>query len=100
MEESADRVWRKHAYVLVMSTGVQWLQLLLTLFVLAGIPLLRNRLSRGVPVEQWWQKSRKRLADKDIDPLLTEMYQSSMKMSENFTREFKDFWAMPDDFKM
>jgi acetone carboxylase alpha subunit len=60
----------------------------------------KQRLSRGVPVKQWWQKSRKRLLDKDLDPLLVEMYQSSMKLSENFTREFKDFWGLPDDFSM
>ena len=51
-------------------------------------------------MEEWWQKSRKRLLTKDIDPLLIEMYQSSMKLSKNFTQEFKDFWAMPDDFSM
>jgi len=60
----------------------------------------KERLTRGVPVEQWWQKSRQRLLNKDMDPLLIEMYQSSMKLSENFTREFKDFWALPDDLSM
>ncbi len=60
----------------------------------------KQRLSRGVPVKQWWRKSRKRLLDKDLDPLLVEMYQSSMKLSENFTREFKDFWGLPNDFSM
>lgn len=57
----------------------------------------KQRLARGVPVEQWWQKSRQRLQNKDIDPLLLEMYQSSMKLSEGFTQEFKDFWALPDE---
>jgi len=28
------------------------------------------------------------------------MYQSSMRLSEAFTREFKDFWALPDDFNL
>jgi len=50
MEESVDRVWRKHVYVLIMSTGVQWLQLLLTIFVLVGILLFRNRLAVGLPL--------------------------------------------------
>ncbi|NQT47791.1 MAG: hypothetical protein HQ578_02315, partial [Chloroflexi bacterium] len=60
----------------------------------------KQRLSRGVPVEQWWQKSRQRLLNKDLDPLLLEMYQSSMKLSEGFTRELKDFWALPEDFTL
>lgn len=60
----------------------------------------KERLSRGVLVEQWWHRARQRLMDKELDPLLLEMYHSSMKMSEGFTREFKDFWALPDDFAL
>ncbi len=33
------------------------------------------------------------MLDKHLDPLLAEMYRSSMKLSEGFTREYKDFWA-------
>ncbi len=58
----------------------------------------KERLSRGVPVQQWWNQARQRMADKDLNPLLIEMYQSSMRMSTNFTREYKDFWALPEDF--
>ena len=58
----------------------------------------KERLSRGVPVEQWWQKARQRMLNKDLDPLLAEMYSSSMKLSEDLTREFRDFWGLPSDF--
>ncbi len=69
----------------------------------AGTRKLRDakraeRLSRGVPVEQWWQQARKRVQERDLHPLLTEMYSNSMKMSEGFTREYKDFWALSDEF--
>ncbi|MFO8102430.1 MAG: hydantoinase B/oxoprolinase family protein [Dehalococcoidia bacterium] len=57
-----------------------------------------ERLSRAVPVRQWWGQTRQRLAAKDLHPLLVEMYQSSMRMSHNFTSEYKDFWALPEDF--
>jgi N-methylhydantoinase B/oxoprolinase/acetone carboxylase alpha subunit len=60
----------------------------------------KERLSRGVPTEEWWQEARQRLMAKAIDPLLLEMYQSSMKMSQAFTREFKEFWALPEDFTL
>lgn len=56
----------------------------------------RERLARAVPVEDWWRRTRERLVDGDIDAMLLEMYQSSMKMSEAFTSEFKQFWALPD----
>ncbi len=58
----------------------------------------KQRLSRGVPVEQYWQKARQRILDKKLDPMLQEAYRSSMKLSEGFTRDYKDFWALPNDF--
>ena len=60
----------------------------------------KERLSRGVPVKQWWQKSRQRLMERNLDGKILEMYQSSMRLSEAFTQEFKDFWALPDDFNL
>ena len=58
----------------------------------------KQRLSRAVPVKDWWKKNRERIISRDLHPLILEMYQSSMKMSESFTQEYKDFWALPDDF--
>ena len=60
----------------------------------------KERLSRGVPVQQWWGEERRRVADKDMHLWLLEMYQSSMKMSQKFAREFRGFWALPDDFTL
>ncbi len=58
----------------------------------------RERLARGQPTKQWWEKARKRVMTKDIDDKLVEMYQSSMKLSQTFAAEYRDFWALPDDF--
>lgn len=58
----------------------------------------KERLKRGQPVSQWWGKARKRLMKKDLDVKLVEMYQNSMKMSQPFTREFREFWAFPEEF--
>jgi acetone carboxylase alpha subunit len=58
----------------------------------------KERLSRGIPVEGYWLKARQRLLEKKLDPLLQEAYRSSMKLSEGFTRDYKDFWALPNDF--
>jgi hypothetical protein len=59
-----------------------------------------ERLTRGVPVKEWWQKSRQKLLERDIDPQLLEMYGSSAKLSPSFAQEFKDFWALPDDYAL
>jgi len=37
---------------------------------------------------------------RNVDGKILEMYQSSMKLSEAFTQEYKDFWALPDDFSL
>jgi hypothetical protein len=34
----------------------------------------------------------------NIDAQLLEMYGSSAKLSPSFAQEFKDFWALPDDY--
>ena len=48
MAATKKRVWRKHVYVLLMSTTTQWLQLLFSLFMVLILgPILRNRL--GMP---------------------------------------------------
>jgi len=58
----------------------------------------KERSARGVPVKEWWKKSRQKLMEHDLDPLLLEMYGSSAKLSPAFEQEFKDFWALPDDY--
>lgn len=58
----------------------------------------KERLGRAVPVREWWEKARQRLLKKDLDPLLIEMYQSSMKLSPNFTQAYREFWGLPEGF--
>ena len=60
----------------------------------------KERLSRGVPVKEWWQKARQRFMARDFDPQIVEMYQSSARLSQPFAQEVRDFWALPDDFTL
>lgn len=60
----------------------------------------KERLSKGIPAKEWWEKSRQRVMARNVDSKILEMYQSSMKLSEAFTQEYKDFWALPDDFSL
>jgi N-methylhydantoinase B/oxoprolinase/acetone carboxylase alpha subunit len=59
-----------------------------------------QRLTQGVPTRQWWQQARERVMAKGMNGMLIEMYQNSMKMSNRFTQEFNDFWALPENFEM
>jgi hypothetical protein len=49
-------------------------------------------------VHAWWERARQRLLNHDMHPLLREMYASSMKLSEPFGRELREFWTLPDDW--
>jgi N-methylhydantoinase B/oxoprolinase/acetone carboxylase alpha subunit len=60
----------------------------------------KQRVARGVPVKEWWRSARQRLLSADVAPLLREMYQSSMTLSQPFAREFRDFWCLPNDFNL
>ena len=55
----------------------------------------KDRKARAVPVHDWWQGARQRLARREFHPLLAEMYGSSMAMSPAFADEFRAFWALP-----
>ena len=60
----------------------------------------KERQSKAMPAREWWEKSRQRVKDRNMDSKILEMYQSSMRLSESFTQEFKDFWALSDDFSL
>lgn len=55
----------------------------------------KDRKARAVPVHDWWQGARQRLARREFHPLIAEMYGSSMAMSPAFADEFRAFWALP-----
>lgn len=57
-----------------------------------------ERKAHAIPVREWWQHSRAALQRHDHDPLIGEMYASSMALSEVFASEFRAFWALPGDW--
>jgi N-methylhydantoinase B/oxoprolinase/acetone carboxylase alpha subunit len=58
----------------------------------------KERLRKGVPFKDWWQKSREKVTKQAMPPLLVEMYQNSMKNGPRFAEEYRKFWSLPDDF--
>ncbi|MBP1687508.1 MAG: 5-oxoprolinase [Deltaproteobacteria bacterium] len=57
-----------------------------------------ERLRRAVPVQQWWRAARQRFTAHTLPPLISEMYASSMRLSEPFAREFRAFWGLPNNW--
>jgi len=58
----------------------------------------KERLGKGIPFREWWERSREQLLRKELDPLLVEMYANSMKKGPRFADQFRRFWSLPEDF--
>jgi acetone carboxylase alpha subunit len=57
-----------------------------------------RRRARAVPVADWLKLERQRVAERRFVPEVARMYSSAMKLSSRFSREFRTFWSLPDDF--
>ena len=60
----------------------------------------KARLSNAVPVEEWIESERERVLDKDFAKEVRNMYKDTLNISERFSKEFKEFWKLPEDFTM
>lgn len=58
----------------------------------------KERLERGVPAKEWWQKARQRVLNGELPPMIKEMYNGSLAKGTRWTQEYRDFWRMPQDF--
>jgi acetone carboxylase alpha subunit len=58
----------------------------------------KERLRRGIPGKEWWEKRRETVLNKELPPLLKEMYNGSLAKGERWPKEFRAFWDLPDDF--
>ena len=54
---------------------------------------------KAVPVREWMKEERQRLLDRDMLEPVQRMYAESMRLSERWARELREFWALPDDFE-
>lgn len=60
----------------------------------------KARLDKAIPVKDWINSERKRVVNKNFVSEVQNMYKDTLNISEKFAKEFKDFWNLPEDFKM
>ncbi len=60
--------------------------------------LREERGEKAVPVREWMTGERQRILDGDMIEPAQRMYAESMRLSEKWAREFREFWDLPDDF--
>jgi len=57
-----------------------------------------KRKARAVPVAEWLKAEGKRVAERRVVPEVARMYDSAMRLSEKFARDFRGFWSLSNDF--
>ncbi len=57
-----------------------------------------ERGQKAVPVREWMKQERQRVLDRDLIEPLQRMYAESLRLSERWAKEFRDFWELPDGF--
>ena len=60
----------------------------------------KERLARALPTREWMKEERERILNKDASTQVQHMFATSFSLSEKFTRQFKDFWSLPDDWEL
>jgi N-methylhydantoinase B/acetone carboxylase alpha subunit len=62
---------------------------------------IRNeRKEKSTSFEEFWEYERKKLTENKIYEAVSSTYNESLDLSENWAREFLEFWKLPDDFRL
>jgi N-methylhydantoinase B/acetone carboxylase alpha subunit len=59
-----------------------------------------ERRKQSISFEEFWEKERAKITESKLSEHVEAMYSESLKLSDKWAKEFKEFWKFPDDFKM
>jgi len=51
-----------------------------------------------MPAREWWERRRETIANRELQPLLKAMYNDSLAKGKRWSKEFRAFWDLPEDF--
>jgi acetone carboxylase alpha subunit len=58
----------------------------------------KERLTRGIPVSEWWRQRRQDIIEGKMPDLLKKAYNGSLEKGQTWPGEFRSFWSLPQDF--
>ncbi|MEA2640908.1 MAG: N-methylhydantoinase, partial [Chloroflexota bacterium] len=61
--------------------------------------LRETRRARAVPVREWMTVQRERILRREFAEPVVEMYRSSMQLSDEWAAEYREFWALDEQFE-
>jgi hypothetical protein len=61
----------------------------------------KYRIAKSIPYEEFWEKERKKITDGALSDPVRLMFSQSLEISKGYWgKEFREFWKLPEDFKM
>ncbi|KKK88275.1 hypothetical protein LCGC14_2744810, partial [marine sediment metagenome] len=57
-----------------------------------------ERERKAVPVREWMKTERERILDRNMIEPVQVMYAESMRLSDKWAQEFREFWDLPENF--
>ncbi|ERG90259.1 MAG: N-methylhydantoinase B/acetone carboxylase, alpha subunit [Haloquadratum walsbyi J07HQW1] len=60
---------------------------------------MKERAEKAKPVSEWLENERVRIQEEDLIEDVKKTYESSMRMSKQFTDFYRAFWDLSDDFR-
>ena len=61
--------------------------------------LRAERRAKTIPVREWLEKERSRVERGEFVLEVREAYRESMRLSQSWAREFREFWSLPESFE-
>ncbi|MGQ9653010.1 MAG: hypothetical protein ACUVXD_03000, partial [Thermodesulfobacteriota bacterium] len=58
------------------------------------------RKERSVGFSEFYESERLKIMEKDLVEPVKEMLRESMELSPSWAAEFKEFWKLPEDFRL
>ena len=71
---------------------------ILTVLIILNLLLVKGDLN--AKREAHYNTVKKKIQNGEFIKPVRDMYRSSMAISESWTKEFREFWDLPDDFEM
>ncbi len=62
--------------------------------------LKNERIEKSMTFEEFWEKERKKITENKLNDPVRLMYTESLNLSKMWSKFFKEFWKLPEDFQI
>ncbi|MFW9973333.1 MAG: hypothetical protein ACFFDF_24325, partial [Candidatus Odinarchaeota archaeon] len=62
--------------------------------------ILKERREKSMTFEEFWKNERIKLTENRLNNSVKRMYKESLELSDKWAKNFREFWNLPEDFKI